>query len=164
MTTNEKFWLTIYHANELLHLLTENNGMRQKCVYVLFSLCLSVGFVVGHCGLYQAIAMFLVAYFIISMTVLSVCAISTNGALDAGGAYCILTRVIFSHRAQWIRKEFDLVVLCRHTTQQILTWQTDSLGQTRAHIKCRLTVQDIHLNITLYIQFLHQFQLLAVFT
>lgn len=34
--------------------------------------------------------MFLVAYFIISMTVLSVCAISTNGALDAGGAYCIL--------------------------------------------------------------------------
>lgn len=34
--------------------------------------------------------MFLVAYFIICMTVLSVCAISTNGALDAGGAYCIL--------------------------------------------------------------------------
>lgn len=33
--------------------------------------------------------MFLVAYFIIGMTVLSVCAISTNGALDAGGAYCI---------------------------------------------------------------------------
>lgn len=45
---------------------------------------------VGHAGLYQGIAMFLVAYFIICMTVLSVCAISTNGALDAGGAYCIL--------------------------------------------------------------------------
>lgn len=45
---------------------------------------------VGHSGLYQGIAMFLVAYFIICMTVLSVCAISTNGALDAGGAYCIL--------------------------------------------------------------------------
>lgn len=44
----------------------------------------------GQAGLYQAIAMFLVAYFIITMTVLSVCAISTNGALDAGGAYCIL--------------------------------------------------------------------------
>jgi len=49
----------------------------------------SLGFVVGQSGLYQAIAMFLVAYFIICMTVLSVCAISTNGALDAGGAYCI---------------------------------------------------------------------------
>lgn len=45
---------------------------------------------VGQAGLYQGIAMFLVAYFIICMTVLSVCAISTNGALDAGGAYCIL--------------------------------------------------------------------------
>lgn len=49
-----------------------------------------LGFVVGQAGLYQGIAMFLVAYFIICMTVLSVCAISTNGALDAGGAYCIL--------------------------------------------------------------------------
>lgn len=48
------------------------------------------GFVVGHAGLYQALAMFAVAYFIIGMTVLSVCAIATNGALDAGGAYCIL--------------------------------------------------------------------------
>uniref|UniRef100_A0A3B5Q4K3 Amino acid permease/ SLC12A domain-containing protein n=1 Tax=Xiphophorus maculatus TaxID=8083 RepID=A0A3B5Q4K3_XIPMA len=41
-------------------------------------------------GLYHSITMFLVAYFIITMTVLSICAISTNGALEAGGAYCIL--------------------------------------------------------------------------
>lgn len=54
------------------------------------SVLVSAGFVVGQCGLYQTFAMLLVAYFIISMTVLSVCAISTNGALDAGGAYCIL--------------------------------------------------------------------------
>uniref|UniRef100_H2T298 Solute carrier family 12 member 9 n=1 Tax=Takifugu rubripes TaxID=31033 RepID=H2T298_TAKRU len=46
---------------------------------------LRVGFVVGQAGLYQSAAMFLVAYFIITMTVLSICAISTNGALDAGG-------------------------------------------------------------------------------
>lgn len=49
------------------------------------------GFVVGQAGLYQSITMFLVAYFIITMTVLSISAISTNGALDAGGAYCILS-------------------------------------------------------------------------
>uniref|UniRef100_A0A8C8JQ26 Solute carrier family 12 member 9 n=1 Tax=Oncorhynchus tshawytscha TaxID=74940 RepID=A0A8C8JQ26_ONCTS len=55
---------------------------------------LRIGFVVGQCGLYQAIAMFLVAYFIISMTVLSVCAISTNGALDAGGAYYMISRAL----------------------------------------------------------------------
>ncbi|XP_014018730.2 solute carrier family 12 member 9 [Salmo salar] len=55
---------------------------------------LRIGFVVGQCGLYQTIAMFLVAYFIISMTVLSVCAISTNGALDAGGAYYMISRAL----------------------------------------------------------------------
>nr|XP_046149837.1 solute carrier family 12 member 9-like [Oncorhynchus gorbuscha] len=55
---------------------------------------LRIGFVVGQCGLYQAIAMFLVAYLIISMTVLSVCAISTNGALDAGGAYYMISRAL----------------------------------------------------------------------
>uniref|UniRef100_A0AAR2J4P6 Solute carrier family 12 member 9 n=1 Tax=Pygocentrus nattereri TaxID=42514 RepID=A0AAR2J4P6_PYGNA len=55
---------------------------------------LRIGFVVGQCGLYQAVAMFLVAYLIISMTVLSVCAISTNGALDAGGAYYMISRAL----------------------------------------------------------------------
>nr|XP_046265288.1 solute carrier family 12 member 9-like isoform X2 [Scatophagus argus] len=55
---------------------------------------LRIGFVVGQAGLYQSIAMFLVAYFIITMTVLSVCAISTNGALDAGGAYYMISRAL----------------------------------------------------------------------
>ncbi|KAI7800413.1 putative solute carrier family 12 member 9-like, partial [Triplophysa rosa] len=54
----------------------------------------NLGFVVGQCGLYQTIVMLLVAYFIISMTVLSVCAISTNGALDAGGAYYMISRAL----------------------------------------------------------------------
>ncbi|XP_076139115.1 solute carrier family 12 member 9 [Alosa pseudoharengus] len=57
-------------------------------------LFLRIGLVVGQCGLYQTVAMFLVAYFIISMTVLSVCAISTNGALDAGGAYYMISRAL----------------------------------------------------------------------
>ncbi|XP_070775364.1 solute carrier family 12 member 9-like isoform X2 [Enoplosus armatus] len=55
---------------------------------------LRIGFVVGQAGLYQTVAMFLVAYFIITMTVLSVCAISTNGALDAGGAYYMISRAL----------------------------------------------------------------------
>ncbi|XP_035488905.1 solute carrier family 12 member 9-like isoform X1 [Scophthalmus maximus] len=51
-------------------------------------------FVVGQAGLYESIAMFLVAYLIITTTVLSVCAISTNGALDAGGAYYMISRAL----------------------------------------------------------------------
>ncbi|NWU99014.1 S12A9 protein, partial [Upupa epops] len=57
-------------------------------------LFLRLGFVVGHAGLYQALVMFAVSYFIIGMTVLSVCAIATNGALDAGGAYYMISRAL----------------------------------------------------------------------
>lgn len=54
-----------------------------------------VGFVVGHAGLLQGLLMLFVAYFIISLTILSICAISTNGAVQGGGAYCIFIKVLF---------------------------------------------------------------------
>ncbi|KAF7235615.1 Solute carrier family 12 member 9 [Varanus komodoensis] len=65
-----------------------------KTLHRAFSFLLLTGFVVGQAGLYQSLGMFLVAYFIIGMTVLSVCAISTNGALDAGGAYYMISRAL----------------------------------------------------------------------
>lgn len=74
--------ITLYPASGVF--LCVNNS---NTVYVKFS-----GFVVGHAGLLHGLLMLCVAYFIISLTILSICAISTNGAVEGGGAYCILNQ------------------------------------------------------------------------
>lgn len=77
-----------------------------KCVTLGVFLCINdsdtiyvdfAGFVVGHAGLLHGLLMLFVAYFIISLTILSICAISTNGAVEGGGAYCILNQSLW-HR------------------------------------------------------------------
>lgn len=44
----------------------------------------------SQAGLVLSVGMFVVAYFIVGLTALSISAIATNGTVKEGGAYCIL--------------------------------------------------------------------------
>lgn len=51
------------------------------------------GYLIGNAGLFVTLSQFAIAFTILIFTVASVCAISTNGAVEGGGAYCILKYV-----------------------------------------------------------------------
>ena len=50
-------------------------------------------FVVLQAGLVLSIGMFVIAYFVVGLTIVSISAIATNGAVKEGGAYCILFKM-----------------------------------------------------------------------
>ena len=63
---------------------------------VALSMCsvavfMRVGFIVGNTGVFESIALYALAASIFVFTGLSVCAISTNGAIQGGGIYCKLS-------------------------------------------------------------------------
>lgn len=58
------------------------------------SLFMRVGFVIAHAGVLQTLLQFALCFVILFCTSLSVCSLATNGAIEGGGVYHMISRAL----------------------------------------------------------------------
>ena len=76
------------------------------CSTMLF---LRMGYVVGNAGVLGSVLMILISFIILVCTVLSISAIASNGAVEGGGVYFMMTRTLGK---QSLRSSGILLVAC----------------------------------------------------